>query len=294
MDLAELKARHDALRAEANLLAGGLLDIPRRAVILGAIYRDSGRNHAFSLMAAHGALWAFGYFEAGGSLGRLIAHRYAYSRAEKAYRLGILRDFAEGFRRVNRQVCIDTYANYHFTKRHGEEPGAGEVVPPSLLDALNRVHAASRAGRTLDAAERRRVFEQSFHCEQEVTVAPGVKAAVASFECRIMRFVCLHPVVRFAYFPPFRALVFRDFADQADRIAKGMRAFDLAERAGWPRVAGSLADYGLMDPAPLADPVAALEGVRRELADDLGRAAGLLGPSGLTASCPAPPPHPTA
>lgn len=289
MDLAALKARHDAYRAEATLLAGGLLDIPRRAVLLAGIYLDSGRNHAFSLMAAHGALWAFGYFETGGSLGRLLARRYFYSQAERAYRMGILRDFAEGFRTVNRQVCIDAYTNYHFTKRHGEQAGADEVVSPDLLDALNRVHAAGRAGRTLDAGERRRAFEQSFRNEQEVTVAPGVRRAVDSFECRIMRFICLHPVVRFAYFPPLRALVFRDFADQAERIDQGLRAYDLADRAGWARAAGSLADYGVMDPAPLADPAAEIERVRRELAGDMARASALLAdPGPLT---PADPPR---
>jgi len=275
-----LRERHDALKAEAGLLAGGLLDIPRRALILHNVYLDSGRNHAFSLIAAHGALWAQGYFEAGGSLGRLIARRYFYDRDERAYRLGLLRRFAEDFRVVNRQVCIDSYANYHFTKRHGREPGADAVVPPELLDALNRVHSARERGRVLPATEARATFERSFRSEQEVTVAPGVKAAIEGFECRIMRFLCLRPLVRFAYFPPFRYLWFRDFADQAERIERGLRAYDVAARVGWGRVERSLRDYGVMPPELLESPEASLAELRAGLARDGARAAAVFGGAG--------------
>ena len=130
MNQPTLQDRYDAIKAEATLLAGGLLDIPRRALVLYNLYLDSGRNHHFSLIATHGALWASGYFESGGSLGRLIARRYFYNPDEKAYRLGLLRQFAEDFRQVNRQVCIDTYANYHFTRRFGREPGAEVIITP--------------------------------------------------------------------------------------------------------------------------------------------------------------------
>ena len=246
MDLDLLNDRYAALKAEATALAGGLEDIPRRVVILDSLYRDSGGNHTFSLVAAHGALWAKGYFEVGGRLGRFIGRRYFYNPRERAYRLGILREFAEGFRRVNRQVCIDTYANYQFVKEYGRSPGVDRIIPTPLLDALNAIHAARQDGRMLTTIERRQAFEQSFHCEQEVTVAPGVKAAVDGFECRIMKFLCLRPIVRFAFFPAFRFLFFRDFSDVAERIARGMHAYDLAERAGWGRVRDSMRAYGIM------------------------------------------------
>ncbi len=273
MSPAALRALYDEIKADSALLAGGLLDIPRRGLILHHIYVDSGRNHSFSLIAAHGALWAQGYFEAGGSLGRLIGRRYFYNRKEKAYRLGLLRRFAEDFRQVNRQVCIDTYANYEFTKRYGREPGADAVIPPPLLDALNRVHAARAAGRRFSADESRRAFEQSFRCEQEVTVAPGVAAAIQAFECRIMRFLCLRPLVRFAYFPPFRYLWFRNFADQAERIDRGLRAYDVAAHAGWDRVEAALADYAVMPPELLEDPETHFAQLRADLARDGARAA---------------------
>jgi hypothetical protein len=265
MDTTTLQAKYDAIKAGATALAGDLLDIPRRVIILSNLYLDSGGNHVFPQIAAHGALWALGYFEVGGSLGRLIARRYFYNPEERAMRLGLLQDFAEAFRRVNRLVCIDSYTNYTFTKEFGEAPGAAEVIPPPLLDALNRVHAARRAGRSLDAAEKRHVFEQSFHCEQEVTVAPGVQAAVAAFECRVMKFLCLRPLVRFAYFPRCRYLFFRNFSDKAERIEKGMRAYAHAERAGWDHVGQALRVYGRMPARFFAAPADCLADIRASL-----------------------------
>lgn len=264
MTLDELRSRYGKLNGEAATLAGGLEDIPRRAIVLNSLYFDSGRNHVFSHIASHGALWAYRYFEVGGRLGRLIANRYFYSKTEKAYRLGILNDFAEGFRTVNRQVCIDTYANYHFTKQHGDEPDASQIVSPKLLDALNRIHSASRAGRELSAPEKRLVFEQSFRCEQEVTVAPGVKTAVDGFQCRIMKWLCMKPLVRFAYFPAWKFLWFHDFSNQSERIEKGLIVYDLAARVGWPNVESSLRQYGLHRNSFFESPASAFTALRHD------------------------------
>ena len=265
MQLNELQSKYDELQREASVLAGGVHDIPRRAIVLNSLYFDSGRNHVFSHIASHGALWAYRYFEVGGRLGRLVANRYFYSQTEKAYRLGILNDFAEGFRTVNRQVCIDTYANYHFTKRYGNEADADQIVSPALLDALNRIHSASRAGRELPDAEKRLVFEQSFRCEQEETVAPGVKTAVEGFQCRIMKWLCMKPVVRFAYIPSWRFLWFHDFSNQSERIEKGLVVYDLAARAGWPNVESSLRRYGLLGDNYFESPTSAFAMLRDEV-----------------------------
>ena len=257
-----LQEQYAALKAGSTLLAGDLLDIPRRAIILLHIFQDSGENHVFPLLAAHGALWAYSYFEVGGAVGRFIAHRYFYNPAERSYRLGLLQEFASAFRRVNRQVCIDTYANYRFAQEYGSEPGADRILPASLLGTLNRVHAARRAGERLTAADRAEIFEQSFHCEQEVTVAPGVQAATAAFQCRILKFACLHPIVRFAYFPRFQSLFFRDFSHTTERVTKGLRAYEIAERAGLPHVVNSLKEYGLLPPSVLDETEAMFREIR--------------------------------
>lgn len=266
MDATALRREYDRIKGEATQLAGDLFDIPRRVVLLYNLYLDSGRNHAFSQIAAHGALWAFRYFEVGGSVGRLIARRYFYNPTERAYRLGLLEQFAEGFRRVNRLVCIDTWTNYQFVGQYGSVPGAEEIIPPSLLDALNRVHHARKSGISLTSTEKRQVFEQSFHCEQEITVAPGVAETVKAFDCPFMLFLCLRPFVRFAYFPRWQYLWFHNFAAKEERIEKGMRAYDYAERAGWDRVSDCMRVYRLMPPPFFTSPQTCLADIRKALA----------------------------
>jgi len=222
MNVEDLQSLYARQKQMATQLAGDLLDIPRRAVLLNEIYRDSGGNHAFSQIAAHGALWAYRFFEVGGRLGRIIACRYFYNARERSFRLGLLNRFAEGFREVNRLVFIDTFTNYYFTRAFGQEAGVETLIQPSLVEALNRVHRASAAGGTLTSLEKKDVFEQSFFWEQELTVAPGVQQAVSQFECPIMVALCTRPPVRFAYFPRLSYLFFSNFADKSERIEKGV------------------------------------------------------------------------
>lgn len=280
MTAAELQAAYDRLKEQGEVLAGNLLDIPQRVSIFTYIYLDSGRNHAFSQIAAHGALWGLAYFESGGSLGRLIAKRYFYSRKEKAYRQGILREFAEGFRTVNRQVCVDTYANYEFTKQYGQVSGANQIIPDNLLDALNRIHHAREAGTQLAVTEKKDVFEQSFRCEQEMTVAPGVAKAVAGFDCPIMRWLCLHPMVRFTYFPTLKYFFFKDFAATEERISKGMQAYDLAVKSGWDNVFSSMEYYGQMPRAFFDQPGDHFEAIKQKVIRSGHIATGMSCPGG--------------
>jgi hypothetical protein len=244
--IVELQARYQSLRSAAVELAGDLLDIPRRVEILYDLYRDSRGNHAFSLIAAHGALWAWNYFETGGALGRLMTYRYFYNSKERAYRLGLLNSFAESFREVNRLVCIDTVANYRFVAEYGDEPNAVAILPNRLLDALKQVHAARLAQETVSETKKFEIFEASFHCEQEVTVAPGVKQAVAGFDCPILRRLILCPIVRFRFFPKWHYMFFKDFSHTEERIRRGMHAFRLAQAAGWDHVVASMEDYRVM------------------------------------------------
>src|SRR5258707_368754 len=78
------------------------------------------------------------------------------------------------------------------------------------------------------------------------TTPPPCRPRVAALECRVMKFLCLRPLVRFAYFPKCGHLFFRNFADKRERIDKGMRAYEHAAQAGWDRVWQSLREYGRM------------------------------------------------
>lgn len=255
MTAAELRRAYEQLHAEGFRLAGGLTDLAQRAAVYHHITRDSGGNHLFPLIAAHGALWARGYFGFGLRLGRLLSWQYGLAPDIRAAQLASLDRFADAFRDINRRVCVDTYANYHFTLRHGRHEAAAEMIPPTLLDALNRVHAARRAGTTLPASERRAVFEAHFFHEQETVVAERIGAAVEAFDWPLVKFIALRPLIRFAYFPRGEFFWFRNFASKAERIERGLQAFEFAMSAGVPAVEAALRHYAVLPPAFFEGPV---------------------------------------
>jgi hypothetical protein len=259
----DLTAAHARIRDEAVRLAGGPGDMPQRVALLHSIFVDSSGGHAFPEVALHGALWAYAFYERRGAVSRMIAYRYLHDREERARRSYMLFEFSQGFKEANRSVFIDTYTNYFFSKRHGEEPGAEEILPPALLDALNRVHHATRGGHRLGAGERAQVFETALLFEQEKTVGPKVKEEVAKFDCPVLTNLVLRPVVRFGYFPRLKLLFFRDFSDVDERIEKAVRSYHLAERAGWPSVADAIRYQGVLPARYFADPLAYAAGLRQ-------------------------------
>lgn len=235
----------DRIRAEAIQLAGEPGDIPQRVKMLHSIFLDSGGNHVFPEVALHGALWAYGYFEDKGKLGRLIQWRYFYSPKERAYRMGLLAGFAQAFKRANRQVFIDTYTHYYFTKEFGHHPEAANWVEPALIETLITMHKARETGVKLSKAERERVFLNSLQFEQEVSVTPMLEEAFAGFSCPILTWLCMKPIVRFKYFPPRKRFWFKDFANQQERIEYATTSLRLAEAAGWDKVAQTMMTYGV-------------------------------------------------
>lgn len=245
---------YEALRAQAMRLAGAPGDIARRVMAHHRIYHDSNANHTFPLVALHGALWAAGFFETTGRLGDALRARYFYNARERAFRMNLLGGFAEGFKSVNRQVFIDTFTNYYFTKHYGGRPDAAGYVHPDLFAALNDLHAATRQGAVLSASQKRHVFLQALLFEQEVTVAPGVQAEVSKFDCPVLTFLCLRPIVRFAYFPRHTYFWFRNFADKSERIAKALASYDIAARAGWSVVEDSMRSSAVLPGGYWSDP----------------------------------------
>ena len=252
--MSDLAGAYAEIRADAQRLAGGPGDMPQRVAFLHAIFADSYGNHAFPEVALHGALWAYGFYERRGTISRMIAYRYFYDADERARRSYMLFEFAQGFKEANRSVFVDTYANYVFSKRHGEAPGAGEILAPPLLEALNGVHRAARERRLLPRAERARVFERALLFEQELTVGPKVREEVAKFDCPVLSAIVLRPIVRFSYFPRTTYLAFRNFGDTDERIEKAVRSYELAEHRGWPRVGDTIRRAGVLPQRFFADP----------------------------------------
>jgi hypothetical protein len=255
-------AAYHRLRGEAIRLAGGPGDMPQRVALLHSIFIDSGGNHAFPEVALHGALWAYGFYERRGAISRMIAYRYFYDREERARRAYMLFEFSQGFKEANRSVFVDTYTNYWFSKRFGEAQGADAVLPGELLEALNRVHRASREGKSLSRAERGRVFEKALLFEQEKTVGPKVREEVSKFDCPVLTNLVLRPIVRFGYFPRLALLRFHDFGDTDERIEKATRSYELAEDAGWPSVSDAIRYQGVLPQRFFADPLAYADALR--------------------------------
>jgi hypothetical protein len=258
----DLRHHYDDLLREATRLAGGLNDLAQRAAVYHHLYQHSGGNHAFPLIAAHGALWARGYFRFGMRLGWLWSLTDLASPQRRKHRLALLAAFADAFRDINRRVCIETYASYHFTRRFGQHPRAGELIDPALIDALMRLHTARKRGQELPDDEKRLAFEAFFHHEQTNVVGPSIARAVAAFDWPTLRALALRPCIRFAYFPWRRTLWFRDFSNIEERIVNGRQAFALGAQIGWPAVEASLRRYEILSPAFFQDSVGHFDRLR--------------------------------
>lgn len=253
MNAIDLAAEYQRLHDEGTRLAGGLTDLAQRAAVYHHVYCDSRRNHVFPLIAAHGALWASGHFETGRRLAWWLSWQYGYSPARRARQLAAVETFANALRDVNRRVCADTYASYHFTALYGSRPDATGYVAPPLLEALLRVHAARRSGRELTSQEKLAVFEAHFLNEQEFVVGPTIERASADLDWPLVRWLALRPTIRMAYFPAGHELRFADFSSRRQRIENGLKAFHLAAGVGWNETAAALRDYGLLPAAFFAD-----------------------------------------
>ena len=253
MNAPELRGEYDRLTAEGVRLAGRLADVPQRAAVYHHVFFDSGRNHVFPLIAAHGALWARGYFAFGLRLAEWLSWQYGLDPNLRRRQLASVTTFADTLRDINRRVCADTYASYHFTAQHGRHADAAQVVSPELLESLVRVHAARSAGRELSDRERLSVFQAHFLNEQQHVVGPTIAEAVARLDWPLVRLIALRPPIRFAYFPRGERLWFADFSNRDERIANGLRAFELAAQAGWQQTANALRDYAVLPAEFFAD-----------------------------------------
>jgi hypothetical protein len=252
-------------RLEGEKLAGSLFQLTQRASVYRHIYRASGGNHIFPLIAAHGALWARGYFRWALDLGRKLSWQYAFQPEFRTQQLKALDDFADAFRDVNRRVCADTYANFHFTAEHGHESAAAELVSQELLEALNQMHAAQHAGRKLTTAQKQTIFTAHFLNEQQFIVGPSLQAAVDAFQWPLVKFIALKPVIRFGYFPEGTSFWFRDFSNREERIERGLQAFEVAAEVGFETVEAKLRKYAMLPDEFFTQPVEYFDSLRQEV-----------------------------
>lgn len=242
------------IRAEATRLAGEPSDIRQRVIFLHEIYVDSKENHAFPEIAAHGALWGHDVLSAARlteTLGAPLLQLAELIGFESVQRT--LDDFALAIEVINRQVFIDTYTNYWFTKRYGREPGASSIVDPSFLASLNLVHDAVARNEILSPEDKRAVFLTTLDKEQDDTAAHGMDEAVKHVQPSWLRAAVTKPLLSFTYFPVTTFYAFDDFSNRADRVRCATLSYDVAVTAGWKRVASSMAGYGVLPAAYFDD-----------------------------------------
>jgi hypothetical protein len=247
-----LRHAYSERERQGTLLAGSIMDLDQRASVYYQLFLDSGRSHVFPLIAAHGALWAGGYFSFGMKLGTVLSLPWLVIPKLRQRRMQLLRDFANAFREVNRRVCVDTYASFHFSESHGDHPEANTLVPEAMLEGLARVHSARRLAKQLGRIDRQRVFEAFFRAEQSVVVGPSVRRAEEEFRWPLMRFLALRPCIHFAFFPQGTSLWFRNFAHETERIANGLKALSIAESVGLDLVEDKLWNYKV-SPRPVTE-----------------------------------------
>lgn len=247
---------YERLRANGFELAGGLGDLQRRACVYHHLYADSGQRNVFPLIAAHGALWASGYFKQGMLAGRLLSLPYLFWPARRRAMLAALDDFADQFRAINRRVCAESYALYHYTRDLGATDFIVGMIGAEFAALLCQCHTARRLDQPFGAKQRAALFAAFFHWEQENIVAPAVLAAYAGFHWAAIKRLALRPRVRFAYFGAGYSLPFADFSSQQERTQRGLQAYQRAEAVGLAQVEQSLARYRLMPAAFHANPQA--------------------------------------
>lgn len=250
----------DELRAEALAMAGRTGDLALRASSYLTLYRDSGGNHIFPLLAAHGALWGSGHFRRNIAAARRFAGAVTLVGGDGAKLLQQCEALAEAMREINRRVCVETWFVYRLTDHPELARRTDALIPPALVDAMARLHAARRRGTRLPPAERRALFEAFFRWEQAAVVGPALTQAFARLNSRLVRYRAARPRIAFSYLP--RPLPFRDFADTAERIEKGLAAFDAGDAIGWDTVEATLSRYEVLTPADAARPTAAIRAPR--------------------------------
>ncbi|NHZ77812.1 hypothetical protein F2P44_00630 [Massilia sp. CCM 8695] len=233
-------AAYENFRSEGYALAGQAHDLQRRVRLYQRVYRDSGKRLTFALIAAHGTLWASGYFKLGTLGARIASLPWLCIPGMRAQKLAAFTGFLDQFRSINRQVCAESYAIFYYTRQHGGSAFIRSVIGDRFTDLMVECHASCEAGTEYPRHKREALFHALIDWEQEHIVVPGVEKAFAGFDWPLIAWVARRPVIRFAYFGKHDRLRFNDFARKDERLAAGMHACRLAEDLGLQAVEDAL------------------------------------------------------
>ena len=228
------------VRAEAEARAGSLDDMAVRAASYYELYTSGGRSFPFTIIAAHGALWARWYLKVADAAARVLAVVDITSTLSRAERIASYDRFVDKFRDINRVVFMETWVTLHLLRLDPDHPHLVDRMPGPLRHAIADAQKLALAGSEPDDDDKRRVYQDYFRWEQVVVVGPLVQAAIDEFHWDLACWFCRRPWVWFSYFRVGKALVFRDFTDAEERTEKGLAAFDWAARKGWDKIEANL------------------------------------------------------
>lgn len=223
---------HRIIRGDAELLAGGVEDLGQRSLVYHRVYRDSGTMFHFPLVASHGALWARWYLFAAWLAANVFAVGDLSCPLTRRQRMASYMAYVHAIEEINRQVMIEAYTCLYLYLCAGDRACAELEFSDKLATQFHERFGA-HASYVPNPVDDRDFYETFFRWEQGKVVGPAVNAALADFRWPFMRELSLRPWVWFSYFRVGRALIFKDFSNSEERVAKGLFAFDWAAIKGW-------------------------------------------------------------
>ncbi len=252
-------------RSDAALLAGGPGDLVQQAIAYHYLYRQSGGNFVFPLLAAHGALWARWYLIAGRTVAEVLSIVDVAHGDSRNRRLAAYAQLVDALKAINRHVLIETFTLVHCLPVLGRDSLIKAEVPEPLLSQLLDALEKGRTGARLADAELKSLYESYFRWQQSRIVVPAIAPALAAFDWPLMRRLCLRPRVWFTYFRLGQSLAFQDFADAQERLQKALAAFELASEKGLDAVEMNLLRNPLLPRAFTKDPATYFDQLVRHL-----------------------------
>lgn len=227
------EARYLAIRAEAERAAGPLSSLRMRARGYLDLYHQSNGTCIFALVAANGALWASWYLVCAKLAAMVFACTDPTVRMSPNRRYRQFAAYVMVLKDINKLVMVETYVLVHTIQELGVDTAIAKGVPEDVA----RDYDAAMKSPNPDAALLRDLYHRHFLWEQERVVTDKLNEGFAAFTWPFMRELCQRPWVWFGYFRPGKSMNFKSFTDQAERVEKGLIAYDRAVAQGLDRIA---------------------------------------------------------
>ncbi len=227
------ETRYQQIRAEAEQAAGPLTSLRMRARGYLDLYHQSNGVCIFALVAANGALWASWYLICAKLAAMVFACTDPTVRMSPAKRYRQFAAYVMVLKDINKLVMVKTYVLVHTIQELGVDTAIAKGVPEDVA----RDYDAAMRSPNPDPALLRDLYHRHFLWEQERVVTEKLNEGFAAFTWPFMSALCQRPWVWFGYFRPGKSMNFKSFTDQAERVEKGLIAYDRAVAQGVDRIA---------------------------------------------------------